>query len=246
MRPGQKIPFVIICHGLTGNAQEAHLTSVADSLEAHGIGSIRFNFNGHGDDKVNFSKHTISKEISEVYAIYDYVSKLPRVDKKRIGITGHSQGGFVAGVAAGELGSKKIASLCMLAPAAFIHTMSVEKNVWGTDCSDMDFHALKAAADADLSAPQGIPLWGAGYLGWEYLIDAAELDPWTLAARYDGPAGIVQGTADVPALYRDSKKYCEHMPGLKFCELEGLSHCYPEDLPLAAHTACEFFVQTLL
>ena len=244
--PGERAPFVIICHGLTGFAQESHLTTIADSLQARGIGSIRFNFNGHGGDYKDFEKHTISKEIEEVKAVYDYVASLPWVDASRIGLTGHSQGGFVSGAVAGELGADKIACLCLLAPAACIYTMAQSRQIWGNDFSDADFDALAAAADADSTACQGIPFWKGLTLGWGYLADSGRLNPWTLAARYTGPAMIIQGGADGEDLIKDSRAYCDYMPEIEYVELEGLSHCYPENLPLVGSKAAEFFAGHLL
>ena len=246
MKSSDKVPLVIICHGLTGYAQEDHLTIIADSLQRCGIASIRFNFNGHGDDYKEFEKHTISKEVEEVKAVYEYVASLPWVDNSRIGLTGHSQGGFVSGVAAGELGSDKIACLCLLAPAACIYTMSNSKMIWGTDYSSENFEELAARAEADPSASQGIPFWKGLNLGWAYLADSAKLNPWELAARYKGPSMIIQGSADGEDLIRDAKVYCDYMPEIEYIELEGLTHCYPENLPLVANTATAFFVSNLL
>lgn len=246
LRPGQKVPFVIICHGLTGNHIERHLTGLADSLQAKGIGSVRFDFNGHGMDYANFTSHTISKEISEALAVYDYAAALPWVDTKRIGLTGHSQGGFVAGVTAGELGADKIACLVLLAPAACIYNFVGTGNFFGFRFNPDELEDLSAAAKEDPEAPKGLPLWGSDfYISWDYMIDALTMNPWTLTARYTGPTCIVQGTADDPALIVDSKAYCDYMPQIKYIELEGLDHCYTQDLPLQARTACDYFVENL-
>jgi len=46
-----KVPMVIICHGLMGNKNEDHLKSIAEGLCKQNIASIRFDFNGHGESE---------------------------------------------------------------------------------------------------------------------------------------------------------------------------------------------------
>lgn len=244
-RKGGKAPMVIICHGLTGNMGETHLTMLADSLQARGIASIRFNFNGHGDDTDNFSKHTISKEVTEAVAVYEYVASLDWVDAGRIAIAGHSQGGAVAGLTAAELGADKVKCLGLMAPGACIHEMVLSGDFLGVKFPDLDFAALKAAAEADPEAPQGAPFWDGRVLGWDYVIDAAQLDIHALTARYTGPTAIIQGSKDDPGIYKGAKEYLDYMPGIEYYELEGLTHCYPEDYPLAAHTTAAFLAKYL-
>ena len=50
----KKYPLVIICHGFTGNKYSLLLKSLANDLEAAGIASIRFDFNGHGKSEATF------------------------------------------------------------------------------------------------------------------------------------------------------------------------------------------------
>ena len=245
LRPGEKAPFVVICHGLTGNLGEEHLTRLSDSLLVRGIGSVRFNFNGHGDDETNFVHHTISREVSEALAVFDYVSELEWVDESRMGIAGHSQGGVVAGITAGELGSERLACLALLAPAACIHTNIVSGTMFGLVIPSDELEALSKAAAEDPAAPQGVPFWGGRTLGWDYIKDAMNLDMHALAARFTGPSIIVQGTADDPGLIADSKAYCDYMSDVQYVALKGLSHCYPEDYALAALTAAEFLAAHL-
>ena len=99
-------PLVIICHGFTGNKDSLLLTSLADELAARGIASIRFDFNGHGKSDGDFQDMTVLNEIEDAKKVYDYAGKLPNVTS--ISIAGHSQGGVVASMVAGELGAKKI------------------------------------------------------------------------------------------------------------------------------------------
>ena len=45
LKAGERCPMVMLCHGFTGNKEAKLLTLLADSLQANGIASIRFDFN---------------------------------------------------------------------------------------------------------------------------------------------------------------------------------------------------------
>ena len=94
-------PMVIICHGFTSQKEYVLLKELADDLEAAGIASIRFDFNGHGESEGRFQDMTVRNEIEDAKKVFDYVRKLPEVTT--ISIAGHSQGGVVASMVAGEL-----------------------------------------------------------------------------------------------------------------------------------------------
>ena len=87
---GDNLEMVMILHGLTGHKNEKHITAFSDALEAEGIASIRFDFNGHGDSYGEFEDMTIPNEIEDARRVYEYVRNLPYVESVSIG--GHSQG----------------------------------------------------------------------------------------------------------------------------------------------------------
>lgn len=115
LNPGKKCRMVMILHGLTGNKNETHITAIADALEARGIASIRFDFNGHGESDGDFVNMTVPSEIEDAKRVYEYVKSLDYVDS--VSVIGHSQGAVVTGMLAGELGADKIHSIVLLAPA---------------------------------------------------------------------------------------------------------------------------------
>ena len=88
-QPGHKIPMVIICHGFTGNKDELLLRTLADSLERLGVGSIRFDFNGHGRSDGLFEQMTVPNEIVDTKHVLEYVEHLDYVN--RIALAGHSE-----------------------------------------------------------------------------------------------------------------------------------------------------------
>ena len=57
-------------------------------------------------------------KIEDAKAVYAYARKLPGVTS--IALAGHSQGGVVASMTAGELGTQKVKALVLMAPAAVL------------------------------------------------------------------------------------------------------------------------------
>ena len=93
VKKSQKIPTVIIFHGLTSNKDKKLYTTLADSLAAHGIASVRFDFNGHGESEGDFKKMSLDNELEDARRVMTFTKKLPFVGK--IGLIGHSQGGLL-------------------------------------------------------------------------------------------------------------------------------------------------------
>lgn len=227
----RKVPVVIICHGLTGWRAENHNMAVGDSLLAHGYATVSFDFNGHGESEGKFSDMTIENELEDLHCIYDYVAGLPWVDKKRIAVAGHSQGGFVAGVFAGDMGRKKVKCAVLLAPAACIHVDAVNNIFFDAPASYEDL------ADSAF-------YWGR-WFGKEYFRAAREIKVFERTGAYDGPVLIVQGDADMPNLLRDSRLYPNYIKDCKYVELPGLTHCFPENYALPASLSLEFIREKL-
>ena len=227
-----KVPTVIICHGLTGWRSENHLMAVNDSLLAHGYATVRFDFNGHGESEGEFKDMTLGKEIADLGRIYDYVAGLKWVDRRRIAVAGHSQGGFVAGVFAGDKGYPAVKCAVLLAPAACIYTMARDSSFFGLPI-DID------------NLPESLPFWGGRRLGRDYLLEAYSLNVYERTGAYNGPVLILQGTADDPGLIRDAAEYPKYLRDCKYVELEGLSHCYPENYALPARLTTAFIEEKL-
>lgn len=229
---GPKVPTVIICHGLTGYRSEPHLMAVNDTLLAHGYATVRFDFNGHGESEGEFVDMTVSSEIADLGCIYDYVAGLDWVDASRIAVCGHSQGGFVSGVFAGDKGADAVKCAVLMAPAACIHTYAAEGTFFGLPVN------LDTMRDS-------IPFWNGTRLGKKYLLDARDLDVYGRTGAYDGPVLIIQGTADDPRLRLDAQAYPQYVKDCKYVEMDGLSHCFPEDFALPANLTLAFIQENL-
>jgi len=227
---GEKCPVTIIYHGLTGWRTETHLTTLADSLHAHGVATVMFDFNGHGESDGRFVDMTLDSEIADAKLIYEYVASLPWVDTDNIAITGHSQGGLVTGVTAGDLGKDKIKCAALLAPAAMIHTYAISGDFFGREISEGNW-------------PDSVYFSDGHYLGAKYAESAYYLDVFGRTAKYTGPACVVQGLNDYEDLIADAEKYPEYMEDCKYYPVPGLTHCFPEDYATPAKIATDFILK---
>lgn len=91
----KKSPIVIMLHGTASNKDEVNGTYIkmAQSLAENNISSIRFDFNGTGDSKVNYLHYTLTSATSDVDKVITYAKSL---SKGKIALLGWSQGGTIA------------------------------------------------------------------------------------------------------------------------------------------------------
>jgi len=188
LKAEQKVPMVIICHGFGGHKDAGLLKMISDDLEAKGIASIRFDFNGHGESEGDFQNMTVLNEIGDAKKVYEYVKGLSYVGD--IALCGHSQGGVVAVMTAGELGADKVKALALLAPAAVLRDDALKGQLMGK------------YYDAG-NIPEYVEIYGGRKVGREYIRIAQELPIYETAREYQGATIILHGKADrvVPYTY---------------------------------------------
>ncbi len=187
-RPGKRIPLVIICHGFTADKEGTLLRVLADSLEAHGIASLRFDFNGHGQSEGRFEDMTVPGEIEDARRVAAYAHSLPWVGQ--VVMAGHSQGGVVAAMASALLGKRQVAARILLAPAAVLRDDALRGSTFGAQYDPQD-------------PPETVTLWGGRRLGGEFIRTAVSLPIYQTARLYRAPQLVIHGERDriVPYTY---------------------------------------------
>lgn len=227
----KKIPLAIICHGFMNSKDGALVHAIADSLEAHGIASIRFDFNGHGQSYGRQQEMTVPREIEDAKQIYDYARQLPYVGK--IAIVGHSQGGVVTAMTSAQLGSEAVGALCLLSPAAALRDDALRGNAFGTP-----YDALNPPSEVTI-------LDGAYTIGREYILTAQDLPIYETARQYDGPALVVHGKADTIVPYTYGKRFYDELRHARLCLLDGEDHMYEGRENRPAQIVAEFLEREL-
>lgn len=86
---------------------------LADYLTKKGIAVLRFDDRGAGESTGNFTKGTTIDFARDVQAAVDYLKNRKEITKNKIGLIGHSEGGIIAPIIAGN--SKDIDFIVLLA-----------------------------------------------------------------------------------------------------------------------------------
>lgn len=221
----EKYPVVIIMHGFNSSKNMPLLRDIADELEKKGIASVRFDFNGHGQSDGRFEDMTIPNEIEDARKVYEYVGKLPNVTA--ISLSGHSQGGVVASMLAGELGKDKIRSVALLAPASVLQDMAASGDLFGIKY------------DAKYLPPY-VDIPGCCRVGHDYVETAKNLPIYEVSARYKGPVLIIHGTADDIVPYSYGEEYHNIYANSDLELLTGLSHNFSGSEDKVAELVSEY------
>ena len=224
IKDGARCPMAILMHGFGGSKEGQLFDLICDSLQANGIASIRFDFNGHGASEGEFQDMTVPNEVEDAKKVYEYVSALPYVSS--VMLAGHSQGGVVASMTAGELGSK-ISRVVLLAPAAVLRDDAIRGNTMGAMYDPLD-------------PPEYVPLFGNHKLGRNYIKTAFSLPIYETAAKYQGAACVIHGTGDRVVPYTYGERYHDIWPGCELFILDGFDHGFSQNVYRAADLASKF------
>lgn len=229
MKAGEKCHMVVVCHGFTSSMDDPVVATVASRLLETGFGVLRFDFNGHGRSEGDFTEMTVPNEIDDALAVVAYARDLPQaVD---VSLLGHSQGGVVAAMTAGRLGSGVIKSLVLMAPAAVLRDDALRGNTMG-------------AVYDPWHAPEYVTLPSGHRLGRAYIQTAIDLPIYETAARYDGPALVIHGMADRVVPYTYGQRFGREMPDCAVRLIPGDDHVFSANKAYAASLASEWLVKT--
>ena len=227
----ENAPLVILMHGFTSNKNTKLLTTLANDLEQDGIASIRFDFNGHGDSEGRFEDMTVPNEVEDAKHVYAYAKSLPWVTS--ISMAGHSQGGVVTSMAAGELGTNNIKAIALMAPAAVLREDAIRGNTQG-------------ATYDSLNPPATVQLPGRNLkLGANYIKTARDLPIYETASQYQGPALMVHGTGDVIVPYTYSLRYQRIYFNGQVKLIPGEDHSFTHKTAEVAQMVADYFNKEL-
>lgn len=224
-KEGQKMDVAIIMHGFTGNKNETLHQAISQELLKEGIASVRFDFNGHGQSEGRFEDMTVPNEIEDAKAVFHYVRALPWV--RNIYLVGHSQGGVVASMTAGELGTDSIQGVVLLAPAAVLREDAIRGNTMGMSFDPLD-------------PPEKVKMFNGLYLGGDYIRTAFSLPIYETAAKYQGNAMMIHGNADHVVPYTYSERYHAIWPKSKLSILEHFDHGFSQNQQKVAEMVAEY------
>ncbi|WP_299820173.1 alpha/beta fold hydrolase [uncultured Pontibacter sp.] len=98
-----KVPAIVFCVGSSRSSTVANYASLLDSLfEQHlpldSIALLYFDKRGVGESEGKWYNTDFEGRAADAKAAADYLASLPMIDKSRIAVAGHSQGGWITQV----------------------------------------------------------------------------------------------------------------------------------------------------
>ncbi len=202
---------VILCHGFMANERMCY--KYAKLLADMGFLTVTFDFCGGGIISRSDGRSqdmTIFTEKEDLLAVIESVKS--QFSPKSISLLGCSQGGFVSGLVAAELGEKVIDRLILFYPAV---------------CIPDD--ARKGKMMFFRFDPNNIPAVLGHFpmkLGGNYARTVIDMNPYEELKGYTGQVLLMHGTADKIVNISYSRKLKEIYPNCRYEEIEGGGHMF--------------------
>ena len=104
LRPPEGVPAVVFISGSGPQNRDGEVMNhrpfkvLADRLARKGIASFRYDDRGFGESTGDFNSATSLDFADDAAAALKHIVKDPRIDSKRVGLIGHSEGGLIASV----------------------------------------------------------------------------------------------------------------------------------------------------
>ena len=204
-----RCPMVILMHGFMARKSMYPITALAKALKRQGIASISFDFDAHGQSEGKFIDMTLSNEVADARAVFDYVRQLPYVNG--IALAGHSQGGVIAGILAGELETEGLKPACLvqLAPAAVLKDDAIKGQ------------CMNARYDP-VNPPEYVSVFF-HKLGRKFILEAQKYPIYQVSAQFTGKVCLIHGGKDkiVPLSYSQHYNEVYAESSLHILEKEG-------------------------
>lgn len=225
-------PMVVLMHGFMSSKKMHPIPELAAALAREGIASISFDFNAHGKSEGNFIDMTIANETADAKAVLKYVKGLSFVTE--IGFLGHSQGGVIAGMLAGQLENDPMRPKCLalLAPAAVL-----KDDALAGQCMNARYDAANPPAYVNVMFHK---------LGRTFILAAQKLDIYGVSCRYTGNVCLIHGSNDkiVPLSY--GEKYDATYQNSVLHVIEGEGHFMRKYKDEIIGIAVDFMKENLL
>ena len=229
---GQKdIPqhVVILSHGFLAN--EHMCFQYAEDLAALGYLAVTFDFCGGGiiNRSGGHSRDmTVLTEKADLLAVVNGVRE--RFSPLGISLLGCSQGGFVSGLLAADLGEKAIEKLILFYPAICIPDDARH--------GKMMFYRFDPKNIPDLLGR--FPM----ALGGNYAKTVIDMNPLEEMSGYTGPVMLVHGTADQIVDIRYARQLRNVYPNCCYQEIEGGGHMFRGKADAQARDVLRKFMAT--
>ena len=199
------------------------LKMIADSLEANGIASLRYDKRGvakSASDQLNWSDLRFEHLIGDAEAWCSYLST--RFD--HITILGHSQGALVGLLAAQNQPVDRFVSLAGLANSMYetLHRQLGKQPKFVSDVALPMLDSLAAGIKVDSVPPYLNSLFNPDVQ--DYLMSALHYDSREEITKLNIPKLVVQGTTDIQIPVEEAEELAALSPQAHLVIIEGMNH----------------------
>ena len=182
----KKSPAIIMSHGYLSNLHNFEYFATQFAMIGYNVFTFNFCCGSDETDPELMSDGTttnlcIEGEISDLIAVYNYVSTRDYVKSDEIILWGESQGAFVSGLSAARL-QEKISKLVMIFPAVCIPDHARRGTLGGSSYDPKNPPELIYTERAMLSKV--------------FVDDVKDMDAYSELAKYKGATLLIQGTCD--------------------------------------------------
>ena len=223
----ETVPILVIFPGLTGHIEEPHILAAAKTANACGYAALRAELFGHGESGGEFRRHNLLIWMQQAMRVIDYARSLPFCGK--IWVSGHSQGGLAAVLAAGLM-ADRVAGAIPMSPALNIWDGARKGSLFGHDFDPEHI-------------PETFPC-GSGVSG-DYLRAARLLPVEEAVALLKKPVLIIHGTEDETVPYDWALWLRERYADAELAGIEGDDHCYHLHLDQVLYSLSAFLKKHL-
>ena len=169
----------------------------------------------------------LARELADARAVWEAVKALPYVSS--VALLGHSQGGAVASMLAGELANEGEypVGLVLLAPGSIIKEATQAGRFFGKEFDPKN-------------PPAYIKCFNTYKLGHDYLVQTQLLDIYGTAQQYQGPVCLIHGVEDGIVPLWCSEKYHEVYANSQLHVVKGENHMFIKKGRKVAKMVAEF------
>ena len=208
-------PVVLMLHGFASSKDEVgnFYLNLAKVLKGIGIASLRIDFLGSGESEGLFEDTTVTGQVDDAKAAFEYLKNSGKFDNTKIGVVGFSLGGMVAAVLAGE--EEGIKSLALWSSTGDV--VGVFKEELG---KYFPIAYDKGAVDIDLG-------WTKIRLKKAFFESLYNIFPYEAITHYKGALLTISGEKDTASVI-GAKNFLYNQKGKlqKNVVISGVSHIY--------------------
>lgn len=175
---------------------------------------------------------TVLNEIEDLKDVIKWAQQQSWVEN--ISLLGHSQGGVVVSMTAGELGDKVIKNIVLMAPAAVLRDDALRGSTMGAQYDPWNMTAEY------IQLP-----FGGLKLGRQYIETAVNLPIYETAFNYDGPVLVIHGTHDRVVPYTYGERYNQGYRHSAMKLIPGEDHGFSVNTAEAALYASDWLTKQL-